>query len=93
MAGQIVTLPPENGRSINGPVIQNMSGITLSANDVRGLLNHVGNAYPELSDAMDAANRLIVHLETLRHEALLPLSLGRQEDVKRLLKQPAVVQA
>lgn len=81
------------GHSVDEPVvIQNMSGIKVSTSDVRAIINQVANAYPELRGAMEAASQLIVHLETLRHEALLPLSLGRLDDVKYYLKQRVMVE-
>lgn len=81
------------GHSVDEPVvIQNMIGIKVSTSDVRAIINQVANAYPELRGAMEAASHLIVHLETLRHEALLPLSLGRLDDVKYYLKQRVMVE-
>lgn len=78
--------------TVAGDVVPRAAGATLSAADVRGLLNQVAECYPDTAQVMDAAQRLIVHLESLRHEALLPLSLGRAEGVERLLKRPASVE-
>ncbi len=81
------------GRSVDDPVvIQNMSGIKVSTSDVRAIINQVANAYPELRGAMEAASHLIVHLETLRHETLLPLALGNLAAVETLLKLKAKVE-
>lgn len=73
-------------------VIPRAEGRYATTADVRELLNQAANAYPELNKIMDAANRLIVHLETLRHEAILPLGLGDPEGAKRILKQAAMVE-
>lgn len=78
--------------TIAGDVVPRTAGATLSTADVRGLLNQVAECYPDTAQVMDAAQKLIVHLEALRHEALLPLSLGRTDSVVRLLKQPAKVE-
>lgn len=68
------------------------AGIQVSSRDVRYLLDQIGRCYPETAEAMDVATRMIVHLETLRHEATLPLSLGNYENVRVLLTQRAVVE-
>lgn len=82
----------DDGRCVEGSLIQAVTGRKLSTSDVRGMLNYVADTYPELSDVMGAAKRLIIHLETLRHEAVLPLSLGNTQNVLTLLTQPAVVE-
>lgn len=78
--------------TIAGDVVPRAAGATLSTADVRGLLNQVAECYPDTAQVMDAAQRLIVHLESLRHEALLPLSLGRTDGVRNLLATPATIQ-
>ncbi len=81
------------GHSVDEPaVIPNVSGMMLSSYDVRGLLNQAGNAYPELRSVMDVAGQMIIHLETRRHEALLPLALGNLSGVEAMLKQKAMVE-
>ena len=79
--------------TVIGDVLPRMSsGIQASSRDVRGLLSQIADCYPETAEAMDVAARMIVHLETLRHEATLPLSLGHYENVRTLLTQTAVVE-
>lgn len=93
MAVEIIThsLYADDGKCVEGSLIPSMPGRKLSTSDVREMLNYVADTYPELSDVMGAAKRLIIHLETLRHEAVLPLSLGNTQNVLALLTQPAVV--
>lgn len=79
-------------RAIIGDVVPRASGTQVTSLDVRGLLNQIANFYPETAPSMDSAARLITHLETLRQEAVLSLSMGDIEGAKRLLKQPAVVE-
>lgn len=79
--------------AVIGDVVPRMPvGIQASSRDVRCLLDQIGRCYPETAEAMDVAARMIVHLETLRHEATLPLSLGHYENVRTLLTQKAVVE-
>lgn len=80
------------GRTIDDPVIQSMNGAMLSTSDVRILLNQISNAFPETEKAVDTVSRMIVHLETLRHEAILPLALGNTEGAIRILKKAAIVE-
>ncbi|RTL48871.1 MAG: hypothetical protein EKK46_15095 [Rhodocyclaceae bacterium] len=75
-----------------GDVLPRCPEIEVSARDVRDLLNQVARVYPETAKAMDAAERMIVRLETLRHEAILPLDLGRTDVARQILKQPALVE-
>ncbi|MDE2599370.1 MAG: hypothetical protein KGL40_07075 [Rhodocyclaceae bacterium] len=81
------------GRAVSVPaqVIPEVGEVELSSRDIRTMLAQIGRAYPETEKAMDAAERMIVHLETLRHEALLPLALKHYDNVETLLKQPAMV--
>ena len=73
-------------------VVPSVTGAKITSKDVRGLLNQISNFYPETAPAMDVASRLITHLETLRHEAILSLSLGDINGTLRLLKQAAAVE-
>lgn len=90
MAANMIPQPAE--RHVTGQVIQNMEGLKVTTKDVQGLLSHVADGYPELSEVMRTTKALITHLETLRREALLPLSLGHTENVATLLTQQAIVE-
>lgn len=59
--------------------------------DVRMLLKAVANANPHLEKAMDVTERLIVHLETMRHEALFSMSFKNHERAEKLMRQKAAV--
>lgn len=48
--------------------------------------NFSESLYPELRAVMDVAGRMIVNLETWRHEALLLLALGNLAGVEEMLK-------
>ncbi len=75
-----------------GDVVPRTTGAQVTSRDVRGLLNQVANVYPETASIMDAASRMIVHLETLRHEAIRSVSMGNANQALRLLEQRAVVE-
>ncbi len=79
-----------SGHPVN--VMPKVEGASISSREVRELLAQVAHAFPETAKVMDTASRLIVHLETLRHEATLPLSLGHYENVRTLLTQKAMVE-
>lgn len=85
---------PGSGHRVDDPVvIPNLKGVSMSSRDVISALRYVSASYPELEAAMDAGVNMIIHLEGLRHEAILPIGLGRIEEAKALLKQAAVVVA
>lgn len=77
---------------VTGQLLPHLETVSVSSSDVRGLLNQIAAAYPETAKVMDVAERMIVHLETLRYEANLPLSLGHYENVRILLTQKALVE-
>lgn len=77
---------------VTGQVLPRLEAISVSSRDVRGLLNQIAANYPETAKVMEVAERMIVHLETLRYEANLPLSLGHYDNVRTLLTQKALVE-
>jgi len=82
----------EHAAPVTGASQQPQGALSITTADVRDLLSKIANVYPDTAKALDAASRLIVHLESLRHEAIIPLSLGNTQGTLRLLKQPASVE-
>jgi hypothetical protein len=88
-ASQLVGHSPDDPGSTS--LIPENPGVEVTTGDARRMLRQIANAYPEVESAANAIDAVIVNLETLRHEALLPLALGNLENVKHLLKQKSVV--
>lgn len=74
-----------------GALLPDRPACEVTTKDARRMLGQIAAAYPEVEGAAHAVDALIVHLETLRYEAQLPLALGNLQNVRQLLSQPAVV--
>lgn len=81
----------DEGQDVAGEIVPEPCGRAVGSSDVLALLGQMATAYPEAAAVMDVAQRLIVRLETLRHEAMLPLSFGQVTAAMHLLKKSAEV--
>lgn len=94
-APQTIHAAVAGGHSLDDPglgsLLPELPSFEVGTKDARRMLAQIASAYPEIGEAVQAVDALIVHLETLRHEAQLPLALGNLQNVRQLLSQPAVV--